>query len=185
MLARVLRLAVSLVNLFLRICKSPRAAALRLLRWLICALLPAWLSLGSSWAAAAVLPDVEEGAPMCDPHGASVAATPEVPEGDHGKLEQLPCDDAWLLWLGAEWLGAEWFGSGLDHSPGHAWARNSAPSSPSPLQLERVRLDGVIPVVTVMSGRAQPVQLPRSEVAGLPARPGHRLSIYRPPVRGR
>jgi hypothetical protein len=118
---------------------------------------------------------------MCDPHGASVAATPEVPVGDHGKLEQLPCDDAWLLWLGSEWLSAE-----LEQVRGHSWARSSAPSSPAPeLQLERARLDGVIPLVIVMPGRVQPVRLPRSEVAGLPARPGHRLSIYRPPVRGR
>jgi hypothetical protein len=165
------------VNLFIRLCMSHRAGALRLLRWLLCALIPAWLCLGAGWAVAAEVDGgVDEGAPMCDPHGASVAAMPEVPEGDHGKLEQLPCDDAWLLWLGAE----------LEQAQGHAWARNSAPSSPPPeLQLERARLDGVIQPVTVMPGRTQPVQLPRPEVAGLPARPGHRSTIYRPPVRGR
>jgi hypothetical protein len=186
----------SLVHLSIRIHKGPRGAALSLLHWLICALVPAWLGLGSNWAAAAVVDAVvvdavvvdaavidlavldpeREGAPMCDPHGASVAATPEVPVGDHGKLEQLPCDDAWLLWLGSE----------LQQARGHAWSRNSAPSSPpAELQLERARLDGVMPLVTVMPGRAQPIQLPRSEVAGLPVRPGHRFSIYRPPVRGR
>lgn len=113
---------------------------------------------------------------MCDPRGASVVAQPEIPEIDHGKLEQLPCDDAWLRWLG----------STLEHARSQAAARDGVPASPPPdLQLTRVRTDGVLPLIVVMPERGQPQRLPRSEVAGLAARPGHRFSIYRPPARGR
>ena len=196
-----------------------------LLRWLLCALAPAWLVWSASPAAAATeavaslqlaastgaavatdeaaateeaaATDVEsvaasaqaaartaesertlrdESAPMCDPHGASVAATPVIPEIDHGKLEQLPCDDAWQRWLSAA----------LEHARGQSTARDGVPASPpSELQLDRVHMDGVIPLVIALPERAQPARLPRSEVAGLPARAGHRLSIYRPPARGR
>jgi hypothetical protein len=147
-----------------------------MLRWVLCALVPAWLCLGSSVAAAATAEAEEESAPMCDPRGASVAATPEVPEIDHGKLEQLPCDDAWLRWLG----------SALEHARGQAAARDGVPSSPPPeLQLDRSRMDGLVSFVSVLPGRLQPVLLPPPEVAGLPARSGHARSIYRPPVRGR
>ena len=165
--------------LFIRLSMSPRGAALGLLRWLVCALLPVWLCLGSSVAAAAST-DADEGAPMCDPHAASVAATPEVPEIDHGKLEQLPCDEAWRLWLGSK------LDDGGGHAAGRDAARDGVPSSPPPeLQHARVRMDALVPLVIVMPERAQPVRMPRSHITGLPPRHGHPLSIYRPPVRGR
>lgn len=105
-----------------------------------------------------------------------MAALPEIPEIDHGKLEQLPCDDAWLRWLD----------STLEHARAQAAARDGMPPAP-PVELQhaRLRMDGVLPLVVVMPWRVQPERLSRSEVAGLPAQPGHRFSIYRPPMRGR
>src|SRR6186713_214253 len=62
-------------------------AALRLLRLLVCQLLPAgWLLLSAASASAAIsraaLPQApaSEPAPMCDLDGASVAAQDEIPE---------------------------------------------------------------------------------------------------------
>ena len=62
-----------------------------LARLLLCHLLPLSLLLAVSAGTAAALPaDVE--APMCDPMGASVAARPDIPEVDGGRLEILPCE---------------------------------------------------------------------------------------------
>ena len=134
-------------------------------------LLPTWLCVGSSLAFAAV---GDEQAPMCDPHGASVAAPTEVPEVDRGKLEELPCD-ALLRWVG----------SGLEPSDSDgpaAVARDTTPPHPPELQLERGRPEGVLETIGALLERAAPQSLAEPPFTGLPPRQGHRSSVYRPPV---
>jgi hypothetical protein len=135
-------------------------------------LLPAWLCLGLSLPSSAVAA-AEEDAPMCDPHGASVAAPTEVPEIDGGKLEAMSCD-ALLRWLGS--------GFELWDSDSSATAGDAMPPHPPDLQLERSRPDGVLEVVVVLPERGAPQPLPETACTGLPPRPGHRDPVYRPPL---
>lgn len=146
---------------------------MRLLRWVLLQLLPAWLCVGLSLASSAAAAD--EDAPMCDPHGASVAAPTEVPEVDRGKLEEMPCD-ALLRWLGS---GIELWDSDSSAAAGDAMP----PQSPE-LQLYRSCLDGVLEIVVALPERAAPRDLPELASAGLPPRPGHTSPVYRPPLAG-
>jgi hypothetical protein len=149
----------------------PSRPSLRVLRWLLCQLLPVWLCLGFGWAASAAAA-VEEGAPMCDQHGASVAATAEVPEVDRGKLEELPCD-ALLLWIG----------SGIDLSLFDAAVAHDGLPPPAPeLQFAHSRPDGLISLAVALPARAPTRLLPRADFTGLPPRAGHRLAVFRPPA---
>jgi hypothetical protein len=137
---------------------------LRLLRWVLLQLLPAWLCVGLSLAsAAAAAPDDE--APMCDPHGASVAAPTEVPEVDRGKLEELPCD-ALIRWVGMS------IDFGDSDTP--AVARGSVPPPAPDFHLDRERPDGVLPMVILsLPERLAPERLQEPAVVGVPPREGH------------
>jgi hypothetical protein len=140
------------------------------LRWVLLQLLPAWVCVGLTFAAQAAA--AEEDAPMCDPHGASVAAPTEVPEVDRGKLEAMPCDALLLRWLGS--------GYELD-SDGPAAGDALPPHAPD-LGLERSRPEGVLEMVVALPERAAPQSLPESPFAGLPPRSGHESPLYRPPL---
>jgi len=145
---------------------------LRLLRWVLLQLLPAWLCVGLSFASSAAAA-TEEAAPMCDPHGASIAAPTEVPEVDRGKFEQMSCDEL-LRWLGS--------GFELSDSRRSATAGDAVPPHPLDLQLDRSRPQGVLEIVIALPGRAAPQRLPEPPFTGLPPRPGHRSLVYRPPL---
>jgi hypothetical protein len=162
---------VSSGNLISRRWEGP----LRLLRWVLCQLLPVWLCCALSAVSSAAAAS-DEDAPMCDPHGASVAAPAEVPEVDRGKLEELPCDALWL-----------WIGAGLDLSDfdDSAVARNGTPPPAPELQLDRERPEGVIEGVGALPARSDERGLPDLGCTGLPPRSGHRLGVFRPPVSSR
>jgi hypothetical protein len=146
------------------------------LRWVLLQLLPAWLCVGLSLASTAAAAAPDEEAPMCDPHGASVAAPTEVPEVDRGKLEELPCD-ALIRWVG---MSID-FG---DSDP-QAVARGSVPPSAPDLHLQRERPEGVLPIVILsLPERTVPQRLQEPAVVGLPPREGHRNLVYRPPLMG-
>jgi hypothetical protein len=146
-----------------------------LLRWVLSYLLPAWLGVGVSFASSAAAAD--EAAPMCDPHGASVAAPTEVPEVDRGKLQELPCDDLLLRWMGSELEPSHFDGPA-------AVARDTTPPHPPSLQLERSRPEGVLETIIALPERTAPQSLAEPPWLGLPPRQGHRSPVYRPPVRG-
>ena len=149
-----------------------------MLRWMLVCLLPAWLCVGLSFPSSAAAAAGDEEAPMCDPHGASVAAPTEVPEVDRGKFEQLSCDDLLLL---------RWAGTGLEPSDSNgpaAVARDNAPPRAPALQLERGRPEGVLETTIALPERATPESLAEPPCTGLPPRQGHRSPVYRPPVRG-
>lgn len=110
---------------------------------------------------------------MCDPHGASIAAATEVPEVDRGKLEVMTCD-ALLRWLGS---GLELWDSDSSAAADDA----KLPASPE-LQIERSRPEGVIEMIVALPERSAPERLPEPPFTGLPARPGHRSPVYRPPL---
>ncbi|MEO8185613.1 MAG: hypothetical protein ABI895_42960 [Deltaproteobacteria bacterium] len=150
----------------------PWEGSLRLLRWVLLQLLPAWLCVGLSFSSSAAAA-ADEDAPMCDPHGASVAAPTEVPEVDRGKLEEMPCD-ALLRWLGS--------GIELGDSDSSAAAGDAMPPQSPELQLYRSCLDGVLEIVVARPERAAPRDLPALACAGLPPRPGHTSPVYRPPL---
>jgi len=145
-----------------------------LLRWMLFQLLPAWLCVGLCLASTAAAAD--EAAPMCDLHGASVAAPTEIPEVDRGKLEELPCD-ALLRWMG----------SGLEPSDSDgpaAVARDTTPPHPPELQLDPGRPAGVLDPISALPERAAPQSMAEPPFTGLPPRQGHRSPVYRPPLRG-
>jgi hypothetical protein len=152
---------------------NPWEGSLRLLRRVLLQLLPAWVCVGlclaSSAAAAA-----EEEAPMCDPHGASVAAPTEVPEVDRGKLEEMPCDALLLRWLASAF--------DLWDSDSSAAAGGALPPHPLDLQLDRSRPEGVLEMLVALPERAAPQRLPEAPFTGLPPRPGHESPLYRPPL---
>jgi hypothetical protein len=154
---------------------SPWQGPLRVLRWLLFQLLPAWLCVGLSLASTAAAA-ADEAAPMCDPHGASMAAPTEVPEVDRGKLEELPCD-ALIRWVGMS------IDFGDSDTP--AVARGSVPPPAPDFHLARERPEGVVPIVILsLPERAMPLRLQEPAVLGLPPREGHRNLVYRPPLFG-
>jgi len=153
----------------------PWQGPLRLLRWVLFQLLPAWLCVGLSLASTAAAASDDE-APMCDPHGASVAAPTEVPEVDRGKLEELPCD-ALIRWVGVS------IDFGDSDTP--AVARGSVPPPAPDLHLDRERPEGVLPIVILsLPERVTPQSLQEPAVVGLPPREGYRNLVYRPPLFG-
>jgi hypothetical protein len=154
---------------------SPLEGSLRVLRWVLLQLLPAWLCVVSSLASNAAAAS-DDDAPMCDPHGASVAAPKEVPEVDRGKLEELPCD-ALIRWVGVS--------IDLGDSDMPAVSRGSVPAPAPDVHLDRVRPEGVLPIVILsLPERAVPQRLQEPAAAGLPPREGHRNLVYRPPLFG-
>jgi hypothetical protein len=154
---------------------SPWQGPLRALRWVLLQLLPAWLCVGLCLASSAAAAS-DDAAPMCDPHGASVAAPTEVPEVDRGKLEELPCDEL-IRWVGVT------IDFGDSHAP--AVAHGNVPRPAPDLHLDREHLEGVLPIVILaLPERAAPQSLQEPTVAGLPPREGHRNLVYRPPLFG-
>lgn len=159
----------------------PRALLGRLLRVLVCHLLPAvcLLVLRAAPAMAAYPSPVElavggEAAPMCDPTGASVAALPEIPEVDSGRFEELPCDSGLLL-MGVGWLD----GLELDD---RAALRDTEPQQPQQLQHHRSPYDGACDFGVAFPSRCEPVVTCAPLRRGLSARRGHHLGVFRPPV---
>jgi hypothetical protein len=72
----------------------------RLLRLLLCYLLPVWCCIAGAAGTAFAASGSEapgEPAPMCDPDGASVAAPEDIPEVDRGRFEALPCEAQLML----------------------------------------------------------------------------------------
>ena len=154
---------------------SPARAPLRWLRWALLQLLPAWLCVGLSLASTAAAASDEE-APMCDLHGASVAAPVEVAEVDSGKLEALPCD-ALIRWVGMS------IDFGDSDTP--AIARGSVPPPAPHFHLDRERPEGVLPLlILALPEPVLALRLQEPVVVGLPPRDGHRNLVYRPPLFG-
>ena len=153
-----------------------------LVRLLVCHLLPVWclLALGAAPASAAsaapppsALQAPADAAPMCDPMGASVAALPEIPEVDGGRLEELPCE-ALLLMTGWR-LDAPELGS-------KAALHDSEPHQPPSFHHYRARYDGACDFSVGFPARGEPLVVDAPLRRGLGARPGHELGVYRPPV---
>jgi hypothetical protein len=158
-----------------------------LVRLLVCHLLPVWcllvwclLALGAAPAGAASaaptpskLEPAADAAPMCDPMGASVAAQPEIPEVDGGRLEELPCE---ALLLMTSWrLDAPELGS-------KAALHDPEPHQPQSFQHYRARYDGACDFSVGLPGRGEPLVMDAPLRDGLRARSGHELGVYRPPV---
>ena len=152
---------------------NPGQGLLRVLRWVLTRLLPA-LCVGLSLASTAAAASDEE-APMCDSHGASVAAPKEVPEVDRGKLEELPCD-ALIRWVG--------IGIDFGDSDTPVVARGSVPPPAPDFHFEHDRPNGVLAIVLDLPERAVPQRLQEPAIAGLPPRQGHASLVYRPPLLG-
>jgi hypothetical protein len=157
-------------------------AALERSRWLLrllVHLLPVWclLTVGAAPAAAAAPapspPVSAEGAPMCDPMGASVPALPEIPEVDRGRFEELPCE-ALLLMTGWR-LDAPELGS-------HAALHDPEPQRPQSFHHYTSRYDGACDFSVAFPSRAEPSFVGSSVRRGLGARQGHELGVYRPPL---
>lgn len=163
---------------------APCWALWRLLRSTLLWFLPAWLLLGASaaWAApahpVASLPApvaADQEAPMCDVHAASIAARPDVPEVDDGKVEELPCDVLLKLW--------GWGKEGSLESDGKTIAaRHAAP--PRPLETSAVpqRPEAVIEVTLLLPDPGPSALLPESLSEHLRGLRGHRSAIFRPPL---
>lgn len=156
----------------------------RVLRLLLCHLLPIWaLFAFARGASAADLPEPVSGAgeaplaPMCDAMGASAGVPAEVPEVDRGRLEELPCE-ALISFVGWR-LGTH------EAGPGLATWRDHDPTQPVQLQLDRSRPDAAVALTLAFPERGAPLSIPPPREDGLGSSPGHRLAIYRPPVRSR
>jgi hypothetical protein len=154
----------------------------RLLRLLLCHLLPLWVLLAfARGASAADMPEPVSGAgasplaPICDAMGASAGVPAEVPEVDRGRLEELPCE-ALISFVG-------WHLGTHEAGPGLATWRDHDPSQPVQLQLDRSRPDAAVAWTLAFPERGVPLWIPPSLEDGIGSSPGHRLAIYRPPVR--
>ncbi|HKO89840.1 MAG TPA: hypothetical protein VJU61_01735 [Polyangiaceae bacterium] len=153
--------------------RRPSAALTCLVRWCVCWLVvPLWLALQASVASAASLAPEDEAAPMCDPRGASVLAGVEIPEVDRGQVQELPCDALiWMLDAGQQ----PWDFDALV-------ARRGTPAEPPHLDLDRTRPEAVIELRVVLPLAPEPLLLALAPFGGLPACPGYRALVYRPPV---
>ena len=152
--------------------RRPWAGLTRLVRWCVCWLVvPLWLCLHAGIASAASSAE-DEGAPMCDPRGASVLAGVEIPEVDRGRVEELPCDALiWMLDAGSE-------PSDFDGPV----ALRGAPAEPPHLHLSQTRPEAVIELRVALPLAPEPLQLALGPFVGLPACQGYRALVYRPPV---
>jgi hypothetical protein len=111
---------------------------------------------------------------MCDPMGASIAARPEIPEADRGRLEELPC--AAQLWM------AKWQLDAPDFGAVKAAFNDSIPSQPTHFQLPRSRYEGTGDFSGAFPSRARPAMLPRFHRQGLTPSSGFGQLPFRPPV---
>jgi len=153
--------------------RRPWSGLTCLLRWCVCwFVVPLWLCLHVGIASAASDAPDDEGAPMCDPRGASVLAGVEIPEVDRGRVQELPCDALiWMLDAGQE----PWdFGGPV--------ALRGAPAEPPHLDLDRTRPEAVIELRVLLPPEPEPLQLATAPFVGLPACSGYRAIVYRPPV---
>jgi hypothetical protein len=147
------------------------------LRALFCVLLPLGCLLAAGTAAAAVVSDTtdpsDQAAPMCDPSGASVAARPEIPEVDRGRLQELPCEAQ--LWM------AEWQLDAPDFEGLKAAFDHSSPNHPLHFQLPRSRYEGACDFSVAFPERAEPVIAALPAGIGLLPSRGYRRLVFRPP----
>jgi len=179
--ASVLRhVVLALCSVVLAI-RSMCAGAIRSAR-LVRFALPGLLVLGFAHPAFAattlpLIPGSPDGAdaPMCDPTGASVGARPVIPEVDRGQFEQSPCDG--LPVVASSNLG------GRERAP-TARLHGNQQSPQDPVLAERARPEGARAISVAFPARGEPLLLPAPAFVGNGSRPGHRLPVYRPPVRG-
>jgi hypothetical protein len=106
--------------------------------------------------------------------GASIAARPEIPEVDRGRLEALPC--AAQLWM------AKWQLDAPDFGAVKAAFNDSIPNQPTHFQLPRSRYDGTGDFSAAFPFRSRPVMLPRFYRQGLTSSSGYGQLPFRPPV---
>jgi hypothetical protein len=111
---------------------------------------------------------------MCDPSAASVAARPDIPEVDRGRLQELPCEAQ--LWM------AEWQLDAPDFEGLKAAFDHSAPNHSTHFQLPRSRYDGACELSVAFPERAEPVLAPVPVGRGLTPSRGYRRLPFRPPV---
>jgi hypothetical protein len=119
------------------------------------------------------VPDSAE-APMCDPMGASIAARPDIPEVDGGRLENLPCE-ALLLMTGWRLDSPELAGR-------VAVLGDTEPVHPHQVELAPSRYDGACDFHVAFPSRVEPALTAAAHGEGLAPSHGHRLQVYRPPV---
>ena len=111
---------------------------------------------------------------MCDPMGASVAARPEIPEVDAGRLEILPCE-ALLMMTGWRLDSPEFAGR-------VAALGDADPAHPQQVELAPSRYDGACDFHVAFPSRIEPLLAVAPDREGLTPSHGHRLQVYRPPV---
>jgi hypothetical protein len=164
-------------------------AAWAVVRAVLGILLPLWIALGASnaWATAPVRgvgpaatarggpSAADEQAPMCDVHAASVAARPEVPEVDEGKLEPLSCD-ALLQLIG--------WGKELRELDGNPSVARHAVPPPEPSRASPLgaRPEGVLEQHWLLSTAYETALVSEPRLEGVGASSGHGPPVYRPPV---
>jgi hypothetical protein len=150
----------------------------RLLRFVICYLLPAWCCIvgaapAASAATSAEAPD--EPAPMCDPDGASVAAPEDIPEVDRGRFEALPCEAQLLL--------SGWRLDMPEVGRKAASCRDAEPASPvhhttAPPQ----RFEGARALTILFPTRPEPQSASFGVADEIAPSRGHERGLFRPPV---
>jgi hypothetical protein len=104
---------------------------------------------------------------------ASVAAVPEIPEVDGGRLEVLPCE-ALLLMAGWRPDAPEFGHKAALHDP--------EPHQRQPAQLTRDRDEGACSYRMAFPARVEPAVINAPLAQGLMSQRGHRPGVYRPPV---
>jgi hypothetical protein len=149
----------------------------RLLRFLICYLLPAWCCIVAASAdasAATSTPVPDEPAPMCDPDGASVAAPEDIPEIDRGRFEALPCEAQLLL--------SGWRPDMPELGRKAVSCRDAEPApvhhTPPPPQ----RFEGARAFTLSFPARPEPMLADFGEPGVLAPSRGHARGHFRPPV---
>jgi hypothetical protein len=156
--------------------RSP-ALRWRVLRFLICYLLPAWCCIVGAAApasAATSAPTPDEPAPMCDPDGASVAASEDIPEIDRGRFEALPCEAQLLL--------SGWRPDTPERGRKAASCRDAEPApvhhAPPPPQ----RFEGARALAVLFPTRHEPESAQFGLALELAPSRGHERGLFRPPV---
>jgi hypothetical protein len=117
----------------------------------------------------------DEQAPICDAQAASIAASPDVREGDDGRVEELPCDVLLKLW--------GWGKDDLLESDGNtAVARHAAPPRPLEISAAPQRPEASIEVAVILPDLGASAPLPESMSDRLRGLRGHHTAIFRPPL---
>lgn len=110
---------------------------------------------------------------MCDSTAASVAAAPEVPEVDRGRIEPAPCGAQRLL---ERLRSGDRMRDGAAASASGGGFREPAPPAASGERLDAVGAPGARWPL-----RAEPASITLGSWPGLRASSGHRARVERPP----